>query len=166
MIDITELSVVKPHEVEPGTLLLAGADYSEPPTFIFAVGEQLFFYECRGARPFVGCRMADNLDPYISSGPATLLVDVDTMIRPRHADVALGSAVLIGDEPCVAIRINNAIAYVRTDGQIIDDPESYERVVAFPRWRFVVPALGDQGWKTVHENGNGHDRTRAETEIP
>src|SRR5690348_10291702 len=36
MIDISALRVAQPHEVEPGTLLLGGAHYSDPPTFVFA----------------------------------------------------------------------------------------------------------------------------------
>ena len=151
MIDLTELTILQPHEAEPGTLLLGGARYREPAAFIFADRDELYFFECTGPRSFIACKMADALDPYVAAGPATLTVDLESMVRPSRNAVAVGSAVLVRDEPCVAVLVNNAVRYVRVDGITIDDPLSYERVVSFARWQFIVRALAGNQWEIVHE---------------
>jgi hypothetical protein len=151
MLDITELRVVQPHEMEPGTLLLTGAHYSDPPIFIFTIGEEKFWFEVGGKRGFQGRAMAINLHPCIVGAPPKLIVDIGTTISPTRSDIPPGSAVLIGDEPCFAIQINYGTAYVRIDGQLIDQPRSYDRLVAFPRWQLVVPGFGIDKWKVIHD---------------
>lgn len=149
MFDVTNLRVVQPHEVAPGTLLLSGAHYSDPPTFVFAAGDQVFWFEFGGNKPFNGYQMANNLHPFVVAGAPRLLVDLENTISPTRSDIPIGSAVLIGDRPCFAIKINHGTAYVGVDGQIVDDPRSYDRLVAFPAWRLDVLADGDDDWRTV-----------------
>lgn len=153
MIDISDLSVVKPHEVEPGTVLLGGAHFDDPPMFIFRFRETRFWFELSGARPFIGHAMAVNLHPYIMAGNPTLLVDVGSIASPQRGDIPLGAAVLIDDEACFSIQLNYGTAYVRTDGTMIEDPRSFDKLVAFTRWQLVVPAFGEDEWLIVHEAG-------------
>ena len=157
LINIRDLSVVQPHECEPGSLLIGGAHYSDPPAYIFALGEALHWFEFAGTQAFNGFAMANNLHPHLRAGPSTLLVDVDNLISPTRSDIPTGSVVLIGEEACFAIRINHGTAYVTLGGQVMADPQSYDRLVAFPRWQLVVPAFGDDEWQIVHDAGAEED---------
>jgi hypothetical protein len=152
MLEITELSVVQPHEVAPGTLLLSGAHYDDPAVFVFEANAQSFWVEFGGSKPFQGYRMANNLHPYIAGGQPRLLIDIASKVSPSRSDIPAGTALLIGSDPFVAIRIDYGTAYVGLDGQLAEDPRSYERLVGFSRWRMVVPAFGQDQWMTVYES--------------
>jgi hypothetical protein len=152
MIAITELRVVQPHDTEAGTLLLGGAHYDDPPMFVFKIGEEKFRFDLGGKKPFKGEAMAINLHPYILSGSPTLLVDSDERISPTQGDIPIGSVVLIGDEACMVITINHGTSYVRIDGERVEDPTSYDRIVAFPKWQLVVPSFGDGEWLVAYDS--------------
>lgn len=150
MIQLTDLRVVQPNEMEPGTFLLGGAHYDDPPMFVFAIGENRYWFELGGRRPFQTAGMANNLHPYLLSTQPRLLVNTNTTVSPTRSDIPPGSAVLIGEQAFVAVGLNHGTIYVGLDGQVRDEPRSYERLVAFATWRLVVPAFGHDEWQVIY----------------
>ena len=151
MFPVDQLSIVQPHLVQPGTVLLGGAQYNYPPMFVFEIGEEKFRFDFdTGKEGFTAMAMAINLSRYFHAGEATVLVDLASTVSPTRSDIPLGSVVLIGDTVCFAIKINYGTAYVTLEGALLEDPRSYENIVAFAKWKIVVPALDDE-WHMVYE---------------
>lgn len=144
MIAITELSVVKPHEVDPGTLLISGAHYDHPPMFVFALGDERYRFDLGGTDAFNAFGMAKNLHPYIRAGEPILVVDLDSKVSPARSNIPEGSVALIGSKAHFVIRMNYGTAYIEIGGKMIDDPKSYDNFVAFTRWQLMVPSYDDK----------------------
>ena len=111
MFPVDKLKIVQPHLMLPGAVLLGGAQYNNPPMFIFQNGEEKFYFDLAGSENgFRGMKMAINLSRYFYAGDAKVLVDLESTISPTRSDIPIGSVALIGDTACFVAKIGFATA--------------------------------------------------------
>jgi hypothetical protein len=144
MLPIDNLSVVRPSNAAPGTLLICGAQRLRAPLLMLDATEVRYGVEFSERGPVMN-RIEPGAAYYLDAGKPTLLVDYRARINLHEADFRPGLAFVTSSARGLIVDLQQrTLRYVTMAGEVIDEPSHIDALALFPKWRIVVPGLGKE----------------------